>query len=82
MPCNAEVPAARLDDVAPLTAGAGRLLEHRLRTGSLSARGLHRVRRVARTIADLGGDPGPVAEEHVCLALSLRADLAPTAEAA
>ena len=82
VPCNAEVPAARLDDVAPLTAGAGRLLEHRLRTGSLSARGLHRARRVARTIADLGGDPGPVAEEHVCLALSLRADLAPTAEAA
>ena len=80
--CNAELPAGRLDELAPLAAGAGRLLEHRLRAGLLSARGLHRVRRVARTIADLGGAPGPVGEEHVCLALSLRADLAPVGAAA
>ena len=80
--CNAELPATRLDELAPLTAGAARLLEHRLRSGLLSARGVHRLRRVARTIADLGGDSGAVAEEHVCLALSLRAELVPVEEAA
>jgi hypothetical protein len=37
---------------------------------------------VARTIADLGGGAGVVAEEHVCLALSLRAELARAEEAA
>jgi magnesium chelatase family protein len=80
--CNAELPAGRLDDLAPLAAGAGRLLEHRLRAGLISARGLHRVRRVARTVADLAGVSGPVTEEHVCLALSLRADLVPVEAAA
>jgi magnesium chelatase family protein len=71
-----------LDELAPLARGAGRLLEHRLRAGLLSARGLHRIRRVARTVADLAGEAGPVAEEHVCLALSLRAELAPAEAAA
>lgn len=80
--CNAELPAPRLDELAPLAPGASRLLEHRLRSGQLSARGVHRIRRVARTIADLGGAAGPLAEEHVCLALSLRAELAPAEEAA
>jgi magnesium chelatase family protein len=80
--CNAELPAPRLDELAPLVPGAARLLEHRLRSGLLSARGVHRVRRVARTIADLAGAGGPVAEEHVCLALSLRADVLPAEAAA
>jgi magnesium chelatase family protein len=80
--CNAELPAPQLDVLAPLTPGAARVLEHRLRAGQLSARGVHRVRRVARTIADLGGAGGPVDEEHVCLALSLRAELAPAEAAA
>lgn len=74
---NAEVPASRLDELAPVAPGAARLLEYRLRAGLLSARGLHRIRRVARTVADLAGAPGPVSEEHVCLALSLRADVVP-----
>jgi magnesium chelatase family protein len=80
--CNADLPAPQLNRLAPLTAGAARVLEHRLRSGLLSARGVHRIRRVARTIADLGGAAGPVAEEHVCLALSLRAELAPVEAAA
>ena len=75
--CNAEMPAARLEELAPVAPGAARLLEYRLRAGLLSARGLHRVRRVARTVADLAGATGPVSDEHVCLALSLRADIAP-----
>jgi magnesium chelatase family protein len=75
VPCNARLPATRLDELAPLVPAASRLLEHRLRAGTLSARGLHRVRRVARTLADLAGSAGPLGEEHVCLALSLRAEL-------
>jgi len=80
---NAQIPVWRLDEVAPLTPGAASLLEHRVRVGSLSARGLHRVRRVARTIADLAGRPGGsdvpamISEEHVCLALGLRAEVGP-----
>jgi magnesium chelatase family protein len=76
VPANADIPGWRLDEVAPLTSGAARVLERELRTGSLSARGLHRIRRVARTLADLGGSDGPVDEEHVCAALELR--VAPT----
>lgn len=60
--CNARLPEAELDRWVGLSAEALRMLEHRVRAGSLSARGFDRVRRVARTIADLeavggGGDP-------------------------
>lgn len=72
---NAELPANRLDDVAPLSHAAAGLLEFKLRAGSLSGRGLHRVRRVARTLADLAGDGTTVTEEHVCLALGLRGEM-------
>jgi magnesium chelatase family protein len=71
---NAVLPATALDAVAPLDRPAALLLEDRLRRGVLSARGLHRVRRVALTLADLGGRRPPLGEEDVCLALSLRAE--------
>lgn len=71
---NAELPATRLDEVAPLSADATTLLEAALRSGRLSARGLHRVRRVARTVADLEGAPHELSAAHVAMALSLRAD--------
>jgi magnesium chelatase family protein len=48
------------------------VLADRLRAGDLSARGLHKVSRVARTVADLVGDE-QVGVDHVCDALSLRA---------
>jgi len=70
---NAELPAWRLEEVAPLSGGARRLLEQRLRDGRLSARGLDRVRRVALTVADLAGQEGALSEEHVLFALALRA---------
>ena len=73
---NAELAPGRLDEVAPLSSPAARVLEWRLGTGALSARGLHRVRRVARTVADLDGAPDMVGEEHVCAALELRAERA------
>lgn len=71
---NAAIPASRLDQLAPLTATARAVVGHALRAGTLTARGLHRVRRVARTIADLGGRSGPIGEDDLCLALQLRAD--------
>jgi magnesium chelatase family protein len=71
---NADLPPGRLDEAAPLAPAAAKLLEYKLRAGTLSGRGLHRVRRVARTLADLAGDGLVVGEEHVCLALGLRGD--------
>lgn len=74
VPNNAALPGHLLDEVAPLTQGARRLLEQRLTRGSLSARGLHRVRRVARTIADLDeASPEVLDVEQVAEALGLRA---------
>ncbi len=72
--CNADLPASALDDMAPLTSSARVVLEARLRQGRLSARGLHRVRRVALTLADLAGRTGPIGEEDICGALVLRSD--------
>jgi magnesium chelatase family protein len=73
---NSALTNAQLDQVGPLTAPAARVLEHKLRSSALSARGLDRVRRVARTLADLDGAPHWVDEQHVCAALELRAALA------
>jgi magnesium chelatase family protein len=72
--CNAELPAPRLDELAPLAPAARTLLESRLRNGRLSARGLHRVRRIARTMADLAGRSGCLEEDDVGAALLLRTD--------
>lgn len=73
--CNADIPATKLDALIPLDRAARRTLETRLRQGRLSARGLHRVRRVARTLADLDGRDGPVTVDDVYSALALRADV-------
>jgi magnesium chelatase family protein len=73
--CNADLPGSTLDRTTPLERDARRILETRLRQGQLSARGLHRVRRVARTLADLASRPGPVAAEDVYGALALRAEV-------
>jgi magnesium chelatase family protein len=70
---NAAVGAGRLDELAPLSGGARALLDAHLRAGLLSARGLHRTQRVARTVADLDGGPALVGEAHVAEALALRA---------
>ena len=72
--CNAAIPGSLLDELAPIDAAAAAFLEHGLRVGNLTARGLHRVRRVARTIADLAGRAGPITAEDVSLALNLRCE--------
>jgi magnesium chelatase family protein len=63
--------AERGDDEPPLAPAAGELLADRLRAGALSARGLHKLSRVARTVADLAGDE-IVTTDHVADALALR----------
>ncbi len=71
--CNAQLAASSLEELVPLTPEAAGLLERRLRSGTLSARGLDRVRRVARTIADLDSGGELVEERHVAEALQMRA---------
>lgn len=80
--CNALIPGARLDELAPLEPGARKVLEARLRQGRLSARGLHRVRRVALTLADLAGRSGAICTQDVQTGLALRGDVFPVREVA
>lgn len=70
---NAELPADVLRGACPLSAPAAAILERHLRSGALSARGLYRVWRVARTVADLEDPARPLEELHVAEALALRA---------
>jgi magnesium chelatase family protein len=77
---NAELRGEVLDQVAPLTAAAKELLRSEIERDRLTGRGYHRIRRVARTIADLrADDAGSAADvldvEHVSIALSLRTRL-------
>jgi magnesium chelatase family protein len=70
---NSEIPSAKIDSCAPLTVDARRILRTELERYRLSGRGYHRVRRVARTVADL--DPVPteiVTADHVVMALQFR----------
>ncbi|NBV25885.1 MAG: ATP-binding protein, partial [Actinobacteria bacterium] len=73
---NAALAIDQLDVAAPLTPAARAVLRRELEAGRLSGRGLHRVRRVARSIADLHGVHEIVAEDHVALALQMRTALA------
>ena len=54
---NSEIPASHLDILAPLRPAARLMLRNELEHERLTGRGYHRIRRVARTIADLDGDP-------------------------
>ncbi|MEI8239670.1 MAG: YifB family Mg chelatase-like AAA ATPase [Actinomycetota bacterium] len=72
---NADIPGPRLDELAPLTVEARRILRDQLEAEHLTGRGYHRVRRVARTIADLEGDLEQVDERHVVMAMQLRVKL-------
>jgi magnesium chelatase family protein len=70
--CNSELPSSSLEETVRMSPEAAALLERRLRSGVLSARGFHRVRRVARTIGDLDRVGAVVGELQVAEALSLR----------
>jgi magnesium chelatase family protein len=68
---NAEADGALLDAVATPDEPGRKLLAQAAEAMRLSARGYHRVLRVARTIADLAGSEG-VGRIHVAEALSYR----------
>jgi magnesium chelatase family protein len=69
---NAKLSAAQLDRDAPLTDAALDVVDDAMRDGRLSARGFNRVRAVARTLADLADEPGPLGPNHLRVALRLR----------
>jgi magnesium chelatase family protein len=72
--CNGAIPGHRLDELAPVTTPARALLRRELELGRLTGRGLHRVRRVARTLADLAGAGDEVDDGFIAMALNLRVD--------
>jgi magnesium chelatase family protein len=71
--CNAHMTAAMLREVARVTPEAQRVLYRMHDTEQLSARGHHRVLRVARTIADLAASP-QVEADHVMAAIAYRSE--------
>jgi magnesium chelatase family protein len=68
---NAALPPQALDQHAVLDASARSLLESALQRLGLSARGLHRVIKVARTLADLAGE-ARISTAHVAEAVRYR----------
>jgi len=70
-PCNADADGETLEAVAAPDAEGRALLTQAAEKMKLSARGYHRILRVARTIADLDGATG-VKRRHIAEALSYR----------
>jgi magnesium chelatase family protein len=68
---NAEAPASVLETIAQPDAQGTKLLRDAAETMRLSARGYHRVLRVARTLADLDGSE-KIGRLHLAEALSYR----------
>lgn len=75
---NASIPPSRLDELAPLHPEARARLRDQLERDQLTGRGYHRIRRTARTIADLRGAGELVEDQDVVLALQLRVRLSVT----
>jgi magnesium chelatase family protein len=69
--CNAEADGALLEQWMPADATARRLLVEAAERLHLSARGYHRVLKVARTLADLAGSTA-ISRIHIAEALSYR----------
>ena len=69
--CNADIPAARLQELCPTTDGALRLLQRAFDSFGFSARTYDRVLKVARTIADLDGSE-QIHTSHVAEAVQYR----------
>ena len=68
---NGQIPVDLLDHHAPLDDACTRLVDEAERRLALSPRGLHRIQRVARTIADLAGSDA-IAPPHVAEAIAVR----------
>ncbi len=72
---NSEADGNVLDEIAKLDLPGLKLLRDAADAMNLSARGYHRVLRVARTLADLDGQPA-IGRIHIAEALSYRQKLA------
>lgn len=68
---NAHIPANGLRKICELDPAGERTLEMAVRRMGLSARAHDRILKVARTLADLGGE-GPVSARHVAEAIQYR----------
>jgi magnesium chelatase family protein len=68
---NAEADGEVLEKIAPLDPASRQLLRRAADLMHLSARGWHRVLRIARTIADLDGSE-PIKKPHIAEAIGLR----------
>lgn len=79
--CNGHLTATEIRRFAVPDERGARMLRRAYEDGHISARGHHRVLRVARTIADLAGRDDVLGQD-VALALSLRHDHAVAREAA
>ncbi len=75
--CNSELDGETLEHYAPLQRDATEVLRTALSEGRLSARGLRRVRTVARTIRDLddAGEELRVVDVRAALSLRARTDI-------
>jgi magnesium chelatase family protein len=72
---NAQVDGERLEVVAPLDADCRSLIDTAAEQLKLTARGFHRVIKVARTLADLENQD-QISRQHVAEALAYRRALA------
>jgi magnesium chelatase family protein len=76
-PCNACIPSALLDQLAPMDGKAMAILANHMDSGLASMRSLVKLRRVARTLADLeqvetGMEVALIGERHLSTAMALR----------
>jgi magnesium chelatase family protein len=71
---NSQIPAGALAQVIPLSKDADDAWRWAIGHDTLTGRGAARVRRVARTLADLEGS-AEVCERHITLAAALREDV-------
>ena len=68
---NSQIPASKLKKYCPMTSGGEELLKQMFRKMGMSARGCHRIQRVARTCADLSASE-IIDREHVLEACCFR----------
>lgn len=68
---NSRIPSSRLEEFCPMDDSAKKLLENIYEKMALSTRGLHSIRRVARTIADMDGQ-NLICKKHISEAVFYR----------
>ncbi len=76
---NTALTADELETYAPFDHAAESLVRREFEANRLTGRGLHRVRRVARTVGDLSGAPEVIGVDLLTVALQLRVPFASSA---